>query len=507
MAHSKSQDILGFADTLRVDASRRINPLRQAKLGQFFTPAPIAHLMASMFEVTTEDVVILDAGAGVGILTAALIENLCHRSNPPHSISVTAYELDELLHPYLEQTLRVCASLCESKGIAWKHTIQSKDFIVDTVEGLNNPLFSFSDMRYTCAIVNPPYLKINTGSLYRRLLRGVGIETSNLYTAFLALVIRLLEMKGELVAITPRSFCNGPYFRSFRKDLIDEMSIRRFHLFSTRSQAFRDDRVLQENVIFSALKTRKKSDSVTITTSSGPDDKEFTLRVLPYDQFVHPDDAEQFFHLVPDDLEDEVAAQIARLPMMLPDLGLEVSTGRVVDFRALDYLRKDPESGTAPLIYPLHLSSGRVVWPKPGSKKPNALVLNAETRSLFVPNENYVLIKRFSSKEERKRVVATVYEGSRILSEFVGFENHLNYYHEQGHGLDLFIARGLAAYLNSTLVDTYFRHFNGHTQVNATDLRNLRYPSREMLLRIGLRLGENTLNQADLDDLITEELT
>jgi adenine-specific DNA-methyltransferase len=39
----------------------------------------------------------------------------------------------------------------------------------------------------------------------------------------------------------------------------------------------------------------------------------------------------------------------------------------------------------------------------------------------------------------------------------------------------------LAAFLNSTVLDVYFRQFNGHTQVNATDLRNLRYPSRSQL--------------------------
>ena len=39
------------------------------------------------------------------------------------------------------------------------------------------------------------------------------------------------------------------------------------------------------------------------------------------------------------------------------------------------------------------------------------------------------------------------------------------------------LACGLALYLNSTVVDQFFRMFNGHTQVNATDLRALPYPS------------------------------
>jgi adenine-specific DNA-methyltransferase len=43
------------------------------------------------------------------------------------------------------------------------------------------------------------------------------------------------------------------------------------------------------------------------------------------------------------------------------------------------------------------------------------------------------------------------------------------------------LAKGLCRFLNSEAVDTYFRTFSGHTQVNATDLRNLHYPTRKQL--------------------------
>ena len=65
---------------------------------------------------------------------------------------------------------------------------------------------------FTHAIMNPPYFKINTDSPQRELIRRVGVETSNIYTGFLAAATSLLRDGGELVAITPRSFCNGPYF-------------------------------------------------------------------------------------------------------------------------------------------------------------------------------------------------------------------------------------------------------------------------------------------------------
>jgi hypothetical protein len=88
----------------------------------------------------------------------------------------------------------------------------------------------------------------------------------------------------------------------------------------------------------------------------------------------------------------------------------------------------------------------------------------------------------------------------------VGFENHLNYYHCNGRGLDYDLAKGLTAFLNSTLLDEYFRQFNGHTQVNATDLRSLPYPSREQLEALGAKIGEAFPSQDELDRLIEEEL-
>ena len=117
-----------------------------------------------------------------------------------------------------------------------------------------------------------------------------------------------------------------------------------------------------------------------------------------------------------------------------------------------------------------------------------------------------MLVKRFSAKEERRRVVATVIEPEDVVGDVVAFENHLNYFHMNNGGLDLPLARGLAAFLNSTLVDVYFRQFNGHTQVNATDLRSLGYPASSVLRALGEEIGKAPLSQTDLDRLIEARL-
>jgi adenine-specific DNA-methyltransferase len=124
----------------------------------------------------------------------------------------------------------------------------------------------------------------------------------------------------------------------------------------------------------------------------------------------------------------------------------------------------------------------------------------------MVPAGVYVLVGRFSAKEERRRIVAAVFDHKLVPCEVVGFENHLNYFHERGAPLDQTLAWGLSAFLNCSPLDIYFRQFNGHTQVNATDLRSLRYPRRNALIALGRRVQGSLPAQDALDALVAEIL-
>ncbi|MDQ3539698.1 MAG: hypothetical protein M3440_03340 [Chloroflexota bacterium] len=140
-------------------------------------------------------------------------------------------------------------------------------------------------------------------------------------------------------------------------------------------------------------------------------------------------------------------------------------------------------------------------WPK-DIRKPQALVTNRETAKLVLPAERYVLVKRFSAKEEKRRVVAGLYEPDEIQADSVGFENHLNVFHKAGRGLDQRTARGLTLWLNSGAVDRFFRTFSGHTQVNATDLRLMRYPTHEQLIQLGTENWDEWPSQTTIDALV-----
>lgn len=506
--YTKGRVLLDQVDFFRLDASRRLDPSSRAAKGQFLTPPPVARLMASMFAATPRTARLLDAGAGVGSLTAAFVDEMRRRESPPAEILVTAYEIDPLLVEYLNETFKLCREACEQQGIGFAGEVVMTDFIEAGIHNLNGQLFEQSLNDYTCAILNPPYRKINSDSATREILHSAGIETTNLYAAFVALAVRLLGRGGELVAITPRSFCNGTYFKPFRKLFLDSMTFRRIHVFDSRDLAFREDQVLQENIIFHAVKRKVKNAKVAVSSSGAPDPEDLLPRELGHEQLVHPSDPDLFIHIVSEDYEQNVRDLMDRFDSSLEDLGLSVSTGRVVDFRAKDFLRAMPERGIkcAPLIYPGHLDGWGVRWPRVGGRKPNALVVTPETQGLFVPRGTYILVKRFSAKEEPRRVVASIYDPAQHHSPLVGFENHLNYYHANGEGLPTNLAKGLAAYLNSTLVDSYFRQFSGHTQVNAGDLRSLKYPSRAELESLGAGINGGRLVQDELDRLIEKEL-
>ena len=484
------------------------NPLdRQDELGQFPTPAPLADFMASLFKPDWRTLRLLDAGAGVGSLSAALMQRICGLNRKPREIEIVAYEVDPALTPQLRNNLDRCGRQCAALGIRFSAVVKNQDFIAAAVPLVRGELFAPALQGFNAAIVNPPYRKIRSHSDHRLLLRSAGIETTNLYTAFLSLILRLLDDGGQMVAITPRSFCNGPYFRPFREDLLQQMAIQRIHSFESRSAAFRSDDVLQENIIVHATKTRTAPKAVIISTSTGEPAGPVREHRVPFAEVVSPADPERFIHLVADDDQAKVKAAVGLFTTTLADLGLKVSTGRVVDFRAKPFLRQQPDAGTAPLIYPCHFNGGFIHWPKVNGRKPNAIVANDDTGSLLIPAANYVLVKRFTSKEEPRRIVACIFDPSQLPPcATVGFENHLNYFHANGRGLPMELARGLAIFLNSSLIDQYFRQFNGHTQVNATDLRNIHYPTREQLVRLGRRVKVVPQDQAKVDALLENEL-
>lgn len=460
----------------------------KARLGQYFTPYPIARFMASLFPVTDQKIRLLDPGAGIGALSCTFLERIRQENWKVPDVSVSAYDIDESILQTLEKNV-ACA--CFNKA---DYEIISENFLTKTA-------FEYTwniNKTYTHVIMNPPYKKIVTHSTERHATRIFGLETVNLYSAFVGAAITITENLGYIVAIIPRSFCNGVYYKPFREFILKHCAIKHIHLFKSRSKAFKDESVLQENIII-MLQKNVLQEKVSVSYCTDESFADFKVFDADFSQILNPFDKEKYLH-IPE--EKKIHTEIFSSYSTLKDLHINVSTGPVVDFRKRDILLQDYQNGACPLIYPLHLRHFRLEWPKQ-SKKPNAILYSEDIAKLVFPKGFYVAVKRFSTKEEPKRIIASLITPQDFITDGIAFENHLNIFHINKTSLSEDISYGLICWLNSTYIDRNFRLFSGHTQVNAIDLRNIPYPNLQKLQELGKRMQQsNQWNQLLFDSLV-----
>lgn len=473
---------------------------QKLKNDQYFTPMEIAYYMGSMFKaVKKNEINILDPGCGIGNLVAALVIRVCEWKKKPNVINIELYELDSTLSEKLNENLLELKTLCENNGITLNFKIEYGDFIKLGLERIahTQPIYDY-------IIINPPYRKLNNDSYHKNILLNRGIDVPNYYAAFIAISKRLLKVKGQLVCIIPRSFCSGTYFKSFREDLIDGTKINRIHIFKSRKQLFYDE-VLQETVILSLFRDIQKfNDMVQITESLKDDFTETKRTYKRFDNVIFPLDNEKIIRII-HTTDKKIVEQMHSLQCNLEDLGLGVSTGPIVGFREKpENLKNDYDLWSIPMIYQDNFNKGLIDWPIE-TMKPGVIVEDDSNFKRLRESGIYVLVKRMTAKEEKKRIIAAVFNNTNNPIQKVGFDNKLNYYHIGYKSINnLNLAKGLCLFLNSSLVDFYFRTFSGSTQVNVADLKGIRYPSIENLERMGSLYIGNLPSQEMIDKILEE---
>jgi len=477
------------------------------ELGQFFTPLEVARFMARLARPGRKVRYVLDPGAGVGILACALCEEL--QVGPVH---IDAYEIDLGLSYLLRATLENAQEWLSHKGIALTFTIHETDFVTENAVYLSETtLFDSSPPRtYDVAVLNPPYFKLGKSDPRARAASEIVHGQPNIYALFMGITASLLADRGVMVSITPRSFTTGDYFRRFREHIFSRVAPEAIHLFDSRKDAFREDSVLQENVILRARKAKPGSvKTVRVSASGGIADLKLPRsRAIPMESVLDVRSKDFVFHIPADEKDEDILRFVRAWPETLRSLGLAVSTGPVVAFRSREFLEQEEGDSTVPLLWLQHIKPMAVTWPLAGKRKPQRIRDGHASRKLLLPSENYVVLRRFSAKEESRRLVAAPLFGKALSKTTIGLENHLNYvYRMRGH-LSREEAAGLAAVLGSSLLDRYFRVSNGNTQVNATELRALPLPSLPLVEAIGKELlhARSTLVGEAADQIVTEVL-
>lgn len=458
-------------------------PKKQRKAyGQFFTSRETARFMAGLFCVPADkaEIAILDPGAGSGILSAALIEQL-QSARMLQKIYLTCYETDEKILPLLKSNLEW---ICRQSAVPIQYKIVSENYIVSQELEYNhmmgaNPIPDKFDM----VIGNPPYMKISKDAPEARSMSDICYGAPNLYFLFAGMSLFNTKEYGELVYIIPRSWTSGVYFKKFRQEFLQIGALEHIHLFASRDKVFEQESVLQETIIIKVRKSCMKPQKVHITTTrtSGDFCNKTEFDVL-YGTVVSGKDS--YVYLATNEQEIEALNQINQWSDTLPSIGLKMKTGLTVDFRNREALRDTAENGTVPLFFAHHIRDGKVIFP--AGKEHEYLLANQP--ALLQRNTNYLFVKRFTAKEERRRLQCGVYLARKNPAYTrISTQNKINFICGLQE-LSECIVYGLYVLFNSSLYDSYYRILNGSTQVNATEINSMPVPPLSIIEAMGREL-------------------
>lgn len=455
--------------------------------GQFFTSKETAKYMANLFDIPKDKqhISVLDAGAGSGILTCAFLERL-GQMDTVKDIEITCYETDSKILPLLKDNLKLCEA--ESDKSITVHLVE-ENYITSQYLEFNHMLMGEEDPpKYDCVIGNPPYMKLPKDAPEAVSMSEICYGAPNMYFLFAAMGLFNLSENGEMVYIIPRSWTSGAYFRRFREYFLTNGRLEHIHLFVSRDKVFDKENVLQETMIIKVKKTAAgNADKVIITSSVSNNDFEniSTLQV-PYDLVVSGKD--YYVYLATDETEVSVLKRLHQFSDTLPDIGLKMKTGLTVDFRNRDILRDNEEEGAIPLFYSQHIKNGEVQFP---IHKENEYLVT-DKKGLLQKNKNYLFVKRFTAKEERRRLQCGIYLAKEHSEyELISTQNKINFIDSLISDMSECMVYGLYVLFNSTLYDRYYRILNGSTQVNSTEINAMPVPRLDAIQEMGQQLMQN----------------
>ena len=490
-------------------------------VGHYLTPAAVARFMAECSAYSKPQMRVLDPGSGSGILSAAVCEEVAAHRNV-ESLHVVAFETEPLLADLTHRVLSFSEDWLSQRGISLTFDVRNEDFVLESAASINSTAganwFGGNQeprSEYDLVISNPPYFKIGKDDPRAVAWSSVVNGQPNIYALFMSISAELLSKSGQLVYIVPRSFASGPYFRRFREVFFQKVAPTVIHLFESRKDVFKNQTVLQENLVVAAQKRvdgeALDGRQVLVSHSKGSHDLAERHRHLVDVESVLDPASEQRELSIPLSAEDlQLVEAVRSWPNTLRSLGLEISTGPVVPFRATEFLAHTAAgASTVPLLWMQHVRPMRTSWPLATVEKPQWVKVRPESTKLLIADATYVLVRRFSAKEEKRRLVSAPLIRGSLNADMVGVENHLNYIRGVWKDLDDELAYGLSALLNSACLDRYFRISNGNTQVSATELRAMPLPAEEEIRSIGVEVQRglrSAPDSASIDNLIAEVL-
>ena len=498
-----------FAEKIGIEYSNLTTSDHKKYNGQFFTSKEISDFMGNLAQPKSNKISILDPGCGTAILSCSLIEKLIEKY-AIKEIDLRLFETDEKLIKKTEEVISVLRNWLHKKEIKLIVKIEQADFVLFNSDAFSeNSLFGNNTLQeYDFIISNPPYFKISKADKRAQVAKELVYGQPNIYSIFMGLSAKLLNPNGELIFITPRSFAAGNYFKAFRNSFLKNVSITHIHIFESRNKMFKNDNVLQENIIIRA--TKEKSSTINISvTECAKDLNQPKIYSYKTEELIDSTSKENILFIPSNSNEAKTINIFRQWQNSLNDYNIQISTGPVVAFRCSEFLLSDLDLkvSVAPLIWLHNIKGMEFIYPLKKGNKQSYIIDSAESRKVLLKNKNYILIRRFSSKDDKSRLVCCPYFAAKSKYERIGIENHINYVYRPNGEMTEEEIWGISALFSSKLFDTYFRTFNGNTQVGATELKQIKLPPIEKIIMIG-NILKNTFqpSKIEIEDIINNVL-
>lgn len=458
-------------DNVRLRASVSVRDKRQKLNEQYFTPGYVTNFIShNLIDLSQVNYDILDVAAGVGNIGAAVSLVISKKTNSFNN-KLFSVEIDHDL-------FKECDSLLSHllKGTSVSYDVFNCDFLDLYCK------FKSENKKFTTIVMNPPYKKFSRKDFDALKLARHGVEYSpNLYSLMMSCALDLLNNNGELIAIVPRSFCSGTLFHAFRKKIVSNFKISFIHLFKSRTKVFSFDGVQQETIIIKLVKDC--SIKMPTTISYGDDFDSASIVNRDFNSIVFPNDNQHVIHIPHNEIDEIVLNKILSFKSSLDELGLKISTGKVVDFRNKPHLRSEKENNG--LLF-CKENLGRDFFVFGPDRIKNYIEVNEMTKSKFLDHQCHIVMNRMFFKESKNVITAQIIDCSSNGKTQIAIENHLNYISGlKDSYLEFDLAMGLKLYLESKLVSDYFKRFLGSTQINAADVKSLPFPSERYLIQLG----------------------
>lgn len=481
---------------------KQIDKSQRKNYGQFFTDINIAKYMANLVNKNKPSVKILDPGAGSGILSAAILDKL-KNNNVTQNIEITLYENDKNILPLLYSNMEYIKKQLEQCDILFQYKIIDKNFITTNSKVWNDDISNYE--KFDIVISNPPYLKISANSPEAKIMKDIVYGQPNLYFLFMAMSAKLTKYNGENIFIVPRSFASGLYFSAFRKWYFNNMFFSNIHIFNSRNNVFKSDDILQETIIYKSIKTNLKYSNLLISTSEDSNRMENSYKFNTSSKLCINNN----ILFIPSSEEDiSILKFVQKWTYSLLKNGFRAKTGQVVDFREKEFLSYEDNINSIPLLWAYNFENSNILFPKLVKDKPQFLLNNISSKRLQIKNDNYLLVKRFTAKEEKKRIQCALLDKDKFRNyDTISAENHLNVISKEVGGATIEELKGLFILFNSNIIDKYFRLFNGSTQVNAGDLNRIPLPSLTDIVNLSNCYDGKILTSSLCDKILIEQFS